>query len=113
MSPLHLDQWPTDSHFFQFRQAMNVSTDYSRVRRWTYYHLGVTLAMTMSALLATGVQAQSNSCHMLKAVLAKRIDPSVRGYSMKASDTAPSQGGVLGELCQVVISTLSVLDQPG
>jgi hypothetical protein len=57
------------------------------------------LALGAALFLTPAVHAQSNSCDMLKAVLAERIDPAIRGYSMEAvlaNSAVPTGGKVIG-----------------
>lgn len=57
------------------------------------------LLCTITMLLAPGVQAQSNSCELLKQTLASRIPPEIKGYAMDdvpARTPVPSGGKVIG-----------------
>jgi hypothetical protein len=52
-----------------------------------------------SMLLAHGAHAQANACDQLKAALAARIDPGIRGYSLEAvpgSASVPPGAKVIG-----------------
>ena len=65
-------------------------------RKPSRYRLAVqcsvsTILQTASMLLATGAAAQPNACDQLKSVLAARIPPAVRGYSM---ETVPADAPV-------------------
>jgi outer membrane biosynthesis protein TonB len=64
--------------------------------------LGVLLAVGASAQFTGAAQAQGNSCEVLKAVLADRIDPAIRGYSMEAvpANAPVAAGGKVIGTCE-------------
>jgi Protein of unknown function (DUF1161) len=69
-----------------------------RTRRWTFFSI-LAIAPVASVLLVQGANAQASACERLKATLAARIDPSIRGFTLESvpsSTPTPPGAKVIG-----------------
>lgn len=83
----------TATHPTRLRAGIN-AVPIRRPARWHQLAArcgGLVMAPAASMFVATGAQAQADPCEQLKSVLAARIPPEVRGYSM---ETVPANAPV-------------------